>query len=82
MQKNNLGFIAAKGAGYVDVGFRMETFLTAEKIFWLDKPYYNYRITNTESSTNQFSIDAMLNRWKEAHDLLETKYKDKYDNSC
>lgn len=78
MQKNNLGFIAAKGAGYVDVGFRMETFLAAEKIFWLDKPYYNYRITNTESSTNQFSIDAMLNRWKEAHDLLETKYKDKY----
>lgn len=78
MHKNNLGFIAAKGAGYVDVGFRLETFLASEKIFWLDKPFYNYRITNTESSTNQFSIDAMLQRWREAHDLLETKYKDKY----
>lgn len=78
MHKNDLSFVAAKGAGYVDVAFRMETFLAADRIFWLDKPFYNYRITNTESSTNQFSIDAMLQRWKEAHDLLETKYKDKY----
>ena len=78
MRSNKLGFIDAKGAGYVDVGFRLETFLASKKVFWLDKPFYNYRITNSESSTNQFNIDAMLHRWEEAHDMIETKYKEKY----
>ena len=73
MKKNNIKFIAAKGAGYVDVEFRIRTFVEAKRIAWIGREFYNYRCTNTFSSTNNFDLTAMLQRWKEAHDYFESK---------
>ncbi len=75
----NIRFIAGKGAGYVDVGFRIDTFMNTDKAAWLNKPYYNYRMTNMTSSTNTFKLAPMLQRWKEAHASFETRYPNTYE---
>jgi len=71
-------FIEGKGAGYVDVLFRIETLVEADRIAWLGVPYYNYRRTNMGSSTNNFDLDAIIDRWHEAHDYFESKPADVY----
>lgn len=78
MNKANIRFITGKGAGYVDVGFRIDTFMNTTKAAWLNIPFYNYRLTNQDSSTNTFHIRPMLKRWNEAHKLFEKKYTGKY----
>ncbi len=67
LNRNSIHFVSAKGAGYVDVLFRIRTLLEADKIGWLDREFYNYRVTNASSSTNNFDLTAMLMRWAEAH---------------
>lgn len=79
MNRHNIRFIHAKGASYVDVGFRIDTLMNAKKIMWFGKPFYIYRITNSESSTNNFNLKAMVARWREAHANFATKYKGTYD---
>jgi glycosyltransferase involved in cell wall biosynthesis len=79
LYSNNIKFINAPGASYVDVGFRIDTFIAAKKIAWLPRPLYNYRIGNADSSTNNFNLDAMLKRWHEAHEEFENKYCGTYD---
>lgn len=78
MRENNIFFVEAKGGAYVDVGFRIHTLIHTDKIAWLDKPYYNYRISNEESTTNQFKLAPMLKRWEEMHRFFEDKKED-YD---
>lgn len=76
LKDNGIVFIEAKGAGYVDNPFRIETMLSAKKILWLGVSYYNYRITNTEASSHEglYDIGAMQARWKEVFSLFDTKY--------
>lgn len=78
MLERNIKFIEGRGAGYVDVGFRIDTFMNTSKAAWLNKPYYYYRLTNMESSTNSFALTPMLNRWREAHEDFQNKYKGTY----
>lgn len=80
MRENKIRFIEAKGGAYVDVGFRIDTLINTEKMAWLDIPYYIYRTTNEESTTNNFNLTSMLHRWNEVHNqmkLLQDDY-DKY----
>lgn len=79
METHNIRFVEARGAAYVDVGFRIETLIHTDKIAYLDKPYYNYRIDNDTSSTNNFSMKQMIQRWKEVH---ESFGKDNKDYDC
>lgn len=79
MIEKNIKFKEGKGAGYVDVGYRIDTFLNTDRAAWLNKPFYYYRMTNSESSTNTFSLTPMLHRWYEAHLDFTSKYKGKYD---
>lgn len=76
--KKGIRFIEGKGAGYVDVLFRIQTLVEADRIAWLGVPYYNYRRTNMGSSTNNFDLDAIIERWSEAHDYFESKPADVY----
>ena len=62
MRENKIQFIQAKGGAYVDVGFRIDTLIHSEKIAWLDKPYYNYRVDSEGSTTNNFKIGPMIYR--------------------
>ncbi len=78
LRDNNIEFIRAKGGAYVDVGFRIDTLINSDRIAWLDKPYYNYRIDSEGSTTNNFKLMPMINRWKEAHNKFE-KVQDDYD---
>lgn len=60
-----ISFVEAPGAGYVDVGFRFDTCVNTEKIAWINKPFYFYRTNNSNSSTNNFNLSVMIQRWKE-----------------
>lgn len=79
MKKNNILFVAAKGGAYVDVGFRIDTLINTDKIAWLNKPYYNYRVDSEGSTTNNFKISPMIQRWKEVHERFKKNQSD-YDN--
>ncbi|MCQ2740306.1 MAG: glycosyltransferase [bacterium] len=79
MDNYNIRFISAKGAGYVDVGFRIDTLMNTNKIAWLNEPLYYYRVTNSENSTTNFNLKSMLQRWKEVHEKFETVYKGTYE---
>ena len=68
IEEKQIRFIEAKGAGYVDVLFRLDTMLNTDRIAWLNKPFYNYRVTSEESSTTKWNNMEMLIRWKEAHE--------------
>jgi hypothetical protein len=72
IDERGIRFVEAKGAGYVDCVFRVDTMINATRIAYIDKTYYNYRVSNVESSTNNYSIGTMLERWLEVHE----KYKD------
>lgn len=78
MKQKNIRFIEAKGASYVDVGFRIDTLINTEKLAWLDKPYYNYRVDSLGSSTNNFKLSVMLQRWKEVHEMFKFR-QEEYD---
>ena len=75
----SIRFVEAPGAGYVDVGFRYDTCTNTNKIAWLKKPLYYYRVNNNNSSTNNFNLDVMIQRWQEIK-TKSTNIKDIYDN--
>ena len=71
MKEKNIRFVEAKGGAYVDVGFRIDTLINTNKVAWLDKPFYNYRLTSEGSTTNNYNLNAMLQRWQEVHEKFE-----------
>ncbi len=68
---HSIFFVEADKAGYVDVGFRIDTCINTDMIAWYDKAYYYYRRNNESSSTNSFDLTVMNKRWKEAHEKLQ-----------
>lgn len=75
LKNKNIRFIEAKGGAYVDVGFRIDTLIHTNKILWVDEPFYNYRVDAMGSSTNNFKLMPMVERWREVHE----KYKYSHD---
>ena len=67
LQDKKIHFVEAKGAAYVDVGFRIDTLINTDKVAWLDQPFYNYRVDSVGSSTNTFKLAPMIKRWSEQH---------------
>ena len=80
MRENNIKFIQAKGGAYVDLGFRIDTLINTNKIVWIDKPFYNYRVDSEGSTSNNYKISSMLERWDERHTqfLSDKENYDKY----
>jgi len=76
---NNIFFIESPGAGYVDVGFRIDSLINSSKIAWDKTAYYNYRVSNSSSSTNQFKLSTMIDRWHEVHNKFENNPDDYID---
>ena len=50
LNKHNIKFVEAKGGGWVDNPFQVETMGLAEKISWTPKAYYYYRPESTGNS--------------------------------
>lgn len=48
---NNIRMVEAKGAGWVDNPFLIQTFCLAKTISWTPDPFYNYRQTNPNASS-------------------------------
>ena len=78
LRNNNIRFVEAPGAGYVDVGFRIDTMINTEKLAWLDQPLYCYRVDAAGSSTAHFKLPIMITRWREAHEKF-VAIQDDYD---
>lgn len=52
LKENNIRFMEEKGAGWVDNPFFYETTFQAKRIIYRHHPYYYYRETNPNSSSN------------------------------
>ena len=71
LKRNNIRFVEAKGAGWVDNPFLFETFCRANSIMWLPKAYYNYRQTNPNASSFLKDCTLPFQRTKEMLDFAE-----------
>lgn len=73
LDANNIRFKPIPGAGWADNPFLMETMLKAERIAYLDKPFYCYREETEEKSRSVAVNSTMLpfDRWHDMMDIIE-----------
>ncbi len=70
LRDRGIRFVEAEKAGYVDVGFRIESLIRTDRIAWYREPFYYYRTYSQGSSTIDFQLPVMIKRWEEAHEVL------------
>lgn len=70
LRKNNIHFVEAKGAGWVDNPFQVETLFLANKIAWVDDPFYYYRFSNPTASSVLKDFSIPFSRCDEIHSFL------------
>ena len=71
LDKNNITFLEVSKGGWVDNPFLFETALKAEKIIYIDEALYYYRITNPNSSTNDFDDNTLpMKRIMDIYDVM------------
>lgn len=78
IKDNNFRFVEAKGGGWVDNPWQVETLCMAKKINWTPQAYYNYRPQSEGNSSKLTDYNIPINRFNEIHDFLEkhqTLYK-------
>lgn len=68
--ENNITFIQAPGAGWADNPFSIQTLCLAKKISFLKEPYYFYRLSNINSSSNLKDFNIPLDRIKDMQNFL------------
>ena len=72
LDKNNIRFLEEPKGGWVDNPFFYESALKAKKIVYLDEPVYYYRITNPNSSSNDFGDNTLpMRRILDIYKILE-----------
>ena len=72
LEKNNINFLEVPKGGWVDKPIFYETALKAQKIIYLDKEVYYYRVTNPNSSTNDLSDNTLpMKRILDIYNILE-----------
>ena len=80
LEENGIKMIEAPAGGWVDNPFFFETAIAAESIVYTHKPYYYYRVSNPNSSSNQFNDFSMpMKRVLDMFDILD-KYNFKDEN--
>lgn len=77
LQKHRIRMVEAKGAGWVDNPFFFETNCLAERICWVKKPVYYYRVFSATSSSILKDCSIPLVRMNEVFDFLQ---KGKFDD--
>lgn len=68
--KNNIRFIEAKGASWVDNPFFIQTMCQAKKISYTKQPYYFYRQSNPNSSSNAMDFAIPLERIRDMNEFF------------
>ncbi len=72
LEKNDIKMVEAPAGGWVDNPFFFETAIAAKSIVYTHKPFYYYRVSNPNSSSNQFNDFSMpMKRVLEMFDILE-----------
>lgn len=62
----------SKGA-YLDIRFRFETLMAAQKIAWIDYTTYHWRLSNPNSTNAVWNIKAAIGRWEYLHEQFKGK---------
>jgi len=78
IKEENIRCLEAKGAGYIDNHFRIQTLCQTERIAWLNKPFNYYRLSNTEASIASYNLGDFIQRWADVHELFEKKFPKKW----
>lgn len=71
LRKTGIKF-SDRGA-YLDIVFRFNTLMVADKIGWIKSPTYHWRFTNPTSTNAKWNLNASLDRWE---DILSTLGKE------
>ena len=78
LEENNIKMIEAPAGGWVDNPFFFETAIAAKSIVYIHEAFYYYRVSNPNSSSNQFNDFTMpMTRVLDMFDILD-KYN--YDD--
>lgn len=73
--EHGIHFIEAKGGGWVDNPFFFDTLCNAKRIKWTKEPFYYYRKTNMNSSSNnQTDLTIPLKRMMDNLDVLDRNH--------
>ena len=81
LEKNGINYHETAGASFQDNGFWFKTFCFADRIYFLDKAFYNYRIDNPNSSVNDPNkVFCMKEEYDLIYEFLEQnpKLKEKF----
>lgn len=78
LKENNIKFVEAKGGGWVDNPFQVETMCLAKRIMWTPKAYYNYRPESVGNSSKLVDYSIPVARFNEIHDFFD-KHPDIYE---
>lgn len=79
IKEKNIKCIEAKGAGYVDNHFRLQTLCQTDRIAWLNKPFNYYRLTNPNASATLYNLSCFIKRWNDSHKLIKENFPEKWD---
>lgn len=77
LNRNNIRFVEAKGSGWTDNPFQVQTMCLAEKIFYTPQAYYYWRKQNDDEAIDLKDKTIPLKRSQEIHKWLE---ENKIDN--
>lgn len=69
---NNISFVQFNGVGWPDNVFQIEIFLKAERIVFIEKPYYHYQLFRNDSSSvlDGEKLYTSYNTSLKVHDVL------------
>lgn len=72
LNDNNIKMVEERGGGWVDNPFFYETAITAKSIRYIHKPFYYYRESNPDSSSNNFTDFTLpMRRVLDLFDIFE-----------
>ena len=75
LDENKIRMVEAHGGGWVDNPFFFETAIAAKSIVYTNEPYYYYRVSNPNSSSNNFNDFTMpMNRVLDIFNIFD-KYQ-------
>lgn len=74
LKRNNVRFHETPGASFQDVSFAFQVFSNAKKVFFTDKAYYHYRISNPNSSVKMVNkLDNLSNEIDYCSRFIESR---------
>ena len=78
LKEKNIRLLEAKGAGYVDNHFRLQTLCQTNKIAWYNEAFNYYRLTNENASTVLYNVSVFIKRWEDVHKFIREKIPEKW----